>query len=121
MSTASPELRDLVREDPDLTPAEKETALRFAKDEDRATVFTAEAGLTRRLLAHAEFAVEEVVLADGSHAPHVEALDASEDAVVGVRGTLPVGCLKVRASSRSPGGHARMVTHPGNSRLGGGE
>jgi hypothetical protein len=40
MSATSADVADLVREHPDLTPAEKETTIRFAKGDERATVAT---------------------------------------------------------------------------------
>jgi hypothetical protein len=57
---------EAVREDPDLVPMEKETTFRFAKDQDRADVFTSERGLTRRLLTFPPFDLRTVTLADGS-------------------------------------------------------
>jgi hypothetical protein len=118
---APEEVLDAVREDRDLGPMEKETTIGFAKDEDLARVFTAEASLTRRLLSHALFEVEELVLAGGGYAESTEEVDTTEDVIVGVRGSVPVACLKVRASRRSRGGHADVVTHPGNSAFKGGE
>ena len=98
-------------DDPDLSPAEKETVIRFARDEDRAAVYTAEAGLGRRLLKHPHAEVEGVTVADGSARPEVpvEDLDGDED-VVGVRATAPVGLLQVKGSPRRSGGHADIVT-----------
>jgi hypothetical protein len=112
---------DAVREDAALGPMEKETTFRFAKDEGRATVFTYEAGLTRRLLAHPEFNVDHLVRADGAPVESVEAFDATADEIVAVKGTIPIGCLKVRASSRSTPRHSMVVTHPTNTAFGGGE
>jgi len=110
VSTASPALRDLVREDPDLTPQEKETTIRFAKDEEHATVYTAEAGLTRRLLAHPNAEVEELnVLEDGA-TRNVAPSEVSGREIVGVRASVPVGALKIRVSSRSAPGHAEVVS-----------
>ena len=57
-------LLDLVREDPELTPQEKETTLRFAKDEDRVAIYTDEAGIGRRLLAHPSARIEGVTVVD---------------------------------------------------------
>lgn len=104
---------DLVREDPALLPEEKETTIRFGKDEDRATVFTPEAGLMRRLLNHPEFEVHGILLEAGGEVESVEQLHADEDAVVGVRGSVPVGALKVSARSRSTSGHASVVSRAG--------
>lgn len=111
MSTDSEIVAAWEREDPELSPQEKETTIRFAKDEDRATVFTAEAGLGRRVVAHPESTVEEVtVLADDSirqRAPE-EMVDGDEP--VAVRCHLPVGALSVRASSRKNPQHAEVVS-----------
>mgnify|MGYP007020454544 CR=1 FL=1 len=102
---------EAVREDPDLVPMEKETTFRFAKDQDRAQVFTAERGLTRRLLTHELFHTDAVLLADGSTVDSVDSLHATEDTIVGVRGTIPIGALKVKASTRADkSGHARVVS-----------
>jgi hypothetical protein len=100
-----------VREDPDLAPAEKETTVRFAKDQDRASVYTAESGMTRRLLRHPEFEVEEVTTLSGERFDSVQQLHADE-AVVAVRGYVPVGALKVSACTRSTSGHASVVARP---------
>ena len=99
-----------VREDPDLIPLEKETSINFTKDEDRAQVFTAERGLTRRFLAHDLFDTDALLLKDGSRSDYLQDVDTS-DTVVGVRGTIPIGCLKVQASARSADGHAPIVSN----------
>jgi len=110
MSATNADVADLVREHPDLTPAEKETTIRFAKGDDRATVYTAEAGLTRRLLAHPNAEVEDVnVLENGGTRP-VDLSEVSGRDIVGVRASVPVGALKVRVSSRSAPGHAEVVS-----------
>jgi hypothetical protein len=107
---ASDEVLDAVREDAALAPREKETTIRFAKDEDVATVFTAEAGLTRRLLAHPEASTVGVVVVDGDARPEVMPSEVNGRAVVGVRARVPVGALNVRSSARKSGGHADVVT-----------
>ncbi|MBB6647976.1 hypothetical protein [Halobellus ruber] len=107
---ATEDLGGLVREHPDLTPAEKETTVRFAKDQDRATVFTAEAGVGRRLLAHPRADVQDVnVLEDGGTRP-VAPSEVSGRDIVGVRVSIPVGALKVALSARSASGHAEVVS-----------
>lgn len=106
------DLRDLVKyEDPELTPAEKETAIHFSKGDERAEVYTAEAGLSRRLLAHAYVEVEGVTVADGDRRDElaVEDLDGDE-AVVGVRATMPIGALLVKSAPRADQSHAEVVT-----------
>ena len=98
-------------DDPELTPAEKETHFRFARDEDVIHFFAAEAGIGRRLVAHPESVVEEVVVEDGGARPAYdpEVLNGDE-AVVAVRGVLPVGALSVKSSSRVSDTHADIVS-----------
>lgn len=99
------------RDDPALTPEEKETTLRFSRDEDVATFFTAEAGIGRRLIAHPETVLDGVVIKDGNDRPTKlpEEVGAGEH-VVGVRGTIPVGALGVKSSSRKSDRHATVVS-----------
>lgn len=99
------------RSDPVLTPAERETTVRFAADEDRATVFTAQPGVGRRLLAHPRARVEWVTLVDGGRRPRVD-LSAVErgDTVGAVRVTLPVAALSVSSTPRDDGTPAAVVS-----------
>ena len=107
-------LLEAVREDPRLTAAEKETTIRFARDEDRAKIFTAEAGIGRRLLAHPAASIDAVVVIDGDRARPAVALDELDTEnprpIVSVRGSIPVGTLLVRREKRTTGGHANVIT-----------
>lgn len=102
------------REDPRLTPPEKETTLRFARDESRVAIFTAERGIGRRLLAHPAASIDALIVIDGESARPAIALDEldTEDPrpVVGVRGELPIGALVVRREPRKDDSHAEIVT-----------
>jgi len=99
------------RDDPALAPTEKETTLRFARDEDVATFYTAEAGLGRRLIAHPETDLDGVVIKDGQARPTKAPDEVGDDeTVVGVRGTIPVGALSVKSSSRKSDRHAPIVS-----------
>lgn len=109
--TLARELPD-VREDPALVPCEKETSINFTKSDDRADVFTSERGLTRRLLTHELFTTDTVLLKGGSRSDSLQEVDTS-DTIVGVRGTIPIGCLKLRASARHANGHAPIVSNAG--------
>jgi len=104
-------LTDCVAENSDLTPAEKETSISFAKTDDTARVFTAEAGLMRRLLSHEHFEVDHVVPQNGMKVESIEEIDAPETTIVGVAGRVPVGCLKMRTSIRGSSGHANVVSY----------
>lgn len=100
-------------EDPRLTPAEKETLLRFSKDRNRFVFDTTEAGLGRRLLAHPEVEIDRVtILREDGLRDAVDPRDVTEqDDIVGVRGTLPLGVLKIASTARKATGHAHVVTH----------
>lgn len=75
-----------VAEDPELTPTEKETTIRFAKDEDRLTIHSEQTAVVRWLLDHPEFREQRRRVEGGT--------------VHAVTGRLPVGCLKLSGSSR---------------------
>jgi hypothetical protein len=99
------------RDDPELAPEEKETTLRFARDEDVATFYTAEAGLGRRLIAHPETVLHGVVIKDGRARPTKPPEEVEQgEHVVGVRGTIPLGALSVKSSSRETEQHAAIVS-----------
>lgn len=101
---------EAVREDTDLSPAEKETLVRFDKTTDDAWVYTAEAGLARRLLAHPEAEILFLVTVDGGRRPNVrpEAYDGEE--VVGVEARLPIACLLVKSRPRATDQHAQVIS-----------
>ena len=105
---------EAVRDDPRLTPAEKETTLRFGRDEERVAIFTAEAGIGRRLLAHPEASIASVVvMGDGRARPSVgvDELDTEDPRpIVGVRGELPIGALLISRDPRTTGTHADVIT-----------
>lgn len=104
-------LTDAVSEDSDLTPAEKETSIRFAKDQDLATIFTAEAGLMRRLVAHPETAIESLTVLDAAGVRQtVDPTGYESGQIVGVVVTVPVGALQIKSSSRQSTQHAALVS-----------
>jgi hypothetical protein len=85
-----------VREDPDLEPIEKETTVRFSKNEDVLHIYSEEGSIVNRLLHHDEF--------DESHRRTVD------DAVVAVGGSLPISCLTIKAGTRSTENHSVVVS-----------
>jgi len=110
-TVAPPAVRERVREDTDLTPEEKETSLGFTKRDEHARVYTAEAGLARRLLAHPKVRVVGVtVVGEGDNRRELDVQEVDDEAVVGVRCDVPVGALTIGMSVRSSGGHADVVT-----------
>ena len=108
--TAGRDLLAAVGEDTDLLPEEKETTLRFGKRDDVAHVYTAEAGLARRLLAHPHVDVRGLTVPDGDARRDVAPEQHTGEPIYGVRAHVPVGCLSVRSSPRSTTQHAKIVT-----------
>ena len=100
------------RDDPKLTPTEKETTFRFARDQKRVRFFTAEAGVGRRLLSHPATVLDEVVVKGDERSRHprdpADVTDGEE--VVAVRGTLPVGAFQVKSRPRQSDQHAAIVS-----------
>lgn len=100
------------RDDPRLSPEEKETTIRFAKDEDRATVHTDEAGIGRRLLAHPHTEVEEVTVLADDRVRRVTPDEVNDEhAPVGIRVSVPVGALSVRSSPRKSTQHSAVISN----------
>jgi hypothetical protein len=113
---AREELMGRARADPGLDPVERETVLRWAVDEDTAAVYSAEASLIRRLLAHDDVQVREVGIHDDGRTrslPVDEAVQAiAEDSlVVSLHGRIPLRYLGVSspAGGRSHDQHAPVV------------
>ena len=100
------ELLEAVKEDSSLSSVEKETTIRFAKDEDVASVFTEEAGLMRRLLQHPHFEVETVRLQSGREvAPN----DFEKGSITGVKGNILLGAVVLQTSLRETSQHSAVV------------
>lgn len=99
-------------EDPELTPAERETLFRFSRADGRVEFYTAERGIGRRLLAHPAASIGEVTLHRGDRRRPAVPLEEVEegDEVVAVRGTLPVAALKIHHKPRTGSSHAEVVT-----------
>ena len=98
------------REDPDLTPVEKETTFRFSKDDDLVHIHTDETGIGRRLIQHPDSILDQVTtLADGVR-QHLDPQDVSDEhEIIGLRCRLPIGALSVRSSPRKATGHSHVV------------
>jgi hypothetical protein len=106
----APALLEAVGEDTSLTPEEKETTLRLGKRDDLAAVYSAEAGLTRRLLAHAHVRIDGVTVVDGDARRDVAPEEYQRGRIVGVRARVPVEVLSVRSSPRTASNHAAIVS-----------
>lgn len=113
------DLIDAVKSDPNRETVEKETAIYFSKPDDRITVNTAERALMRRLLSHPEFVLDRYETSHGGKADY-QSVTAAEYAergghdarkpVYSVTGTMPIGVLKIAASSRKSTGHADVIS-----------
>lgn len=99
-----------VAEDTELESAEKETTLRFSKATDVVYVFTAEAGLMRRFLAHPASDARTLTVVDGDRRPALTPEQYSGEEIVGVEVTLPAGGLLVPRDPRASNQHAEIVT-----------
>ena len=101
-----------------LSPAECESTIRFAKDEDTYLFETFERTIVETLLEHALGDVVRVYTQyrdetfDDYHGViPSEELDGDEY-VIGVAVRLPVGTLTVKGSSRSKNNHSSIVNTP---------
>ncbi len=100
-----------VREDPHLLPEEKEFTFTGVKSNSKFQVYSEVAGMMRRLLAHPKFTLQDVRDLEGNR---LNPDEYSGETITGVRGRLPVGTLKVRASSRSTSGYAEIISRQEN-------
>lgn len=110
------QILDHAQECDDLTPAEKETAIRFAKDEDAARVYTEYGSAMHRLLLHPAFDVESLRVCgpDDEHPPFgrtVSPTDYDGGAVTGIRGTIPIGYLTVATTSTTHDPRSNVVSN----------
>lgn len=110
------QILDRVQEDPNLAAEEKGTHIYFAKPEDVAHIYTEERGITRRLLRHPHFDLEEWRVVDGDvWGKRIGANNYNGEIVTGVQGYVPTGCIKIQSSPRSTSWHSRVVSR-GNGR-----
>jgi hypothetical protein len=105
------EVLDQIREDPQLSPVEKETTLRLGKQEDRVTLYTAERGIMRRLVQHpnADISTLNLRFEDGAGKNATPEEWDGEGWVVGLKATLPVAVLQIKSRPRKNTQHAEIV------------
>lgn len=101
------ELISNVREDPNLKPGEKQFTFSGTKADDDHQVYVEIAGMMRRLLVHPEFTLLDVRDLEGNRLTPGE---YNGETITGIRGRMPVGCLKLRGSSRSTSNPAAIIT-----------
>jgi hypothetical protein len=84
-----------VHADPELSPIERETMIRWSAADDRAHVASEEPAVIRWLLEHPEY--EEIRSRSDSEGQTFS------------KGRLPVGCVKLSGESRSDNRHSRVL------------
>jgi hypothetical protein len=103
-------LVEAVEEDTSLSSVEKETTITFSKADDRASVYTEEAGLMRRLLRHPHFEVDSLrVNTDDAVGKQVVPNDFEQGSITGVDGGIPVEALVAQTSLRETSQHSALV------------
>lgn len=102
---------DNVAEDPKLLPMEKETTIRFAKDQSSFQLFTSEAGLIRRTLQHREASDYSLQVVPDDAPQHCVSPEGYKSGrIVGVTATLPVSTLTVSSKPRKSSEHADVIS-----------
>ena len=114
---AESDLIDAVQSDPDARPFERETSYRFdATDEERMIVYSGMPSQIRGWLRHEYFDPSWFVITTDRHHFEVdtvhEARELIEDegaSITGLRGTLPIGCLTIKAGPRASNSVGQVV------------
>lgn len=113
--TAREDLLDRTRADPGLKPAERETTIGFAVEEDTVRIHTEEAAIIRRLLAHRDVEVAALGVFDGDRRRTL-ALEETlaevggDDAVVHLKGRIPIRYVTIGSVGRKHDEHAAVVS-----------
>jgi hypothetical protein len=103
-------LVEAVEEDTSLTSVEKETTITFSKADNRASVYTEEAGLMRRLLRHPHVEVDSLrVNTDDAVGKQVAPNDFEQGSITGVGGSIPIEALVLQTSLRATSQHSALV------------
>jgi hypothetical protein len=110
------DLRELVRADPDLAPAERETTITVAVDEARARIHTEEAAIIRRLLCHDGVTVDALGVHDGDRRRTIDLDDAlaeveQGDIVSRLKGSIPLRYVSIGTVGRDHDKHSPVVSH----------
>lgn len=98
-------LVDAVERDPNLGPAERETGIVLTTDRDRYRITTEVPAHMRHLLQHDHFDLDWVRSPDGRATDDIDDLET----VHAVHGTLPIGTLTVKSTTRSTDNLGQVV------------
>jgi hypothetical protein len=104
-------LIDQVRTDPDLSPSEQETVIRWTGDDDSATIYTEERGVMLSILRSPVARINELRVSDEDRfGARVLPKEYQEGSVTGVKATVPIGAVLVKSASRSSNQRSRVVS-----------
>lgn len=108
------ELAEYAYSDPVLEQEEKEFTVSFVKaGEKRASFSTSIKGPMRRAIRHTDMDVEEIQVYYESDETHenmpAEAFDG-DGKIVSIKGTCPIGLLKLGSNPRKSGGYANIIS-----------
>ena len=98
------------RDDAALSAAEKETLFRFARDDERVTFYTEQAGIGRRLIAHPKSTIDRLTVRIDNARRQISPSKYDNEVITGVGGSIPIGVLKIQKSGRDSGTHVDVVT-----------
>lgn len=100
-----------VQSDPALAAAERQTTINFGKPDDRASVFTEEPALIRRLLRNPYAEVTEIrVLRDDESVRYIHPEDYDGEPVVALDGYIPISVLTIKSEPRTHEHHSQVVS-----------
>lgn len=94
---------DLVKEDPNCVPHEKETAFHFNKEVKDVSVYSGIGSIMRGLLENPNIEVEKVnALDEDNNVEHLtlEEVDPDKHNIVGVHAIAPLGIIKIQKNER---------------------
>jgi hypothetical protein len=98
------------RTDPDLESLEKETHIGFAMPDDAFWFHTDEPSIGKKVIAHPECQDIRLVVRDGDGRQSLDIEDYSDQPVLSVQASLPIGNLSIKSESRSDNLHGRIVS-----------
>jgi len=107
-----------VRADPDLSPAERETAIHWCAEDGEARVYSEERGIILSILRSPVATIHTIrVSSDDEFGGTIPPEQYQDGAVTGVEATVPIGAIKVKSNSRSSEKRSLVVSdhQPGDS------
>jgi hypothetical protein len=100
---------EYVMSDPNLSAVERETSIWFHGKTDELEIYSADLTMMRRLLQNPAFRPTCYTVHETPKIRTVSADEWDGSPIVGVRGTAPIGALKIKGSPRSNNNVAGIV------------